>query len=263
MSGLDPVAGTALLTAALRDRESRRPDRLFDDPLAGLLAGEAGRAQAEAFGEQPAIAVRTRYFDERLARITGAGDGPRQLVLPAAGMDTRAHRLPFPAGSTCYEADRPELLELKNSLLAQAPAATCRRVTVPADLAADWPAALAAAGFSPEEPTCWLVEGLTQYLQEPDVLRLFDRIAELSAPGSHLLTDFVSASLLADPASRPMLDGMAARGAAWHYGTDDPRPLLTERGWEVELTDFAEFGRSLGRWPDEPRPGGHLVHAFR
>jgi O-methyltransferase involved in polyketide biosynthesis len=35
---IDPVAGTARWTAAMRAEESARPDRLFDDPLAALLA---------------------------------------------------------------------------------------------------------------------------------------------------------------------------------------------------------------------------------
>ncbi|MEV5506438.1 SAM-dependent methyltransferase [Streptomyces orinoci] len=263
MPGLDPVADTALLTAALRGRESTRPDRLFDDPLAAVLAGDAGRELIEEFGDVPAIAVRTRYFDDLLTAVTTAEGGPRQLALLAAGMDTRAYRLPFPDGSTVFEADRPELLALKEKRLADAPAPRCRRVAVPVDLAADWPTALTAAGFRPGEPTCWLVEGLTQYLHEADVLRLFDRVTALSAPGSHLLTDFVSGELLRDPASRPMLDAMAERGAAWHYGTDDPEPLFSARGWRLERDDFAEVGRGLGRWPDEPVPSGHLVHAFR
>jgi O-methyltransferase involved in polyketide biosynthesis len=43
---LDPVARTARWTAAERARESARPDRLFEDPLAEVLAGEPGRALA-------------------------------------------------------------------------------------------------------------------------------------------------------------------------------------------------------------------------
>ena len=51
------------------------------------------------------------------------------------------------------------------------------------------PPGLLAAGLRPELPTCWLAEGLRQYLQEADVLALFDRVTALSAPGSHLLTE--------------------------------------------------------------------------
>ena len=43
----DAIAGTARWTAA-RARESARPDRLFDDPLARTLAGEEGFALFDA-----------------------------------------------------------------------------------------------------------------------------------------------------------------------------------------------------------------------
>ncbi|GAA3048961.1 hypothetical protein GCM10020000_31750 [Streptomyces olivoverticillatus] len=117
---LDPVARTARLTAALRARESARPDRLFDDPLAASLAGDTGRALLDEFGDVPAIAVRTRFYDDALTRLCTADDGPRQLVLVAAGMDSRAYRLDLPVGTTVFELDRPELLAVKETLLADA-----------------------------------------------------------------------------------------------------------------------------------------------
>ncbi|MFF4490049.1 SAM-dependent methyltransferase [Streptomyces sp. NPDC001544] len=264
MSDLDPVARTARLTAALRARESERPDRLFTDVLAGTLAGQAARALAEQLGEVPAIAVRTRFFDDLLTEIANAEGGPRQFVLLAAGMDTRAQRLPFPAATTLYEVDRPELLRLKDALLAGVPEPACRRVAVSADLAGDWPRSLVQAGFRADLPTCWLVEGLTQYLQEANVIRLFDRITACSAPGSHLLAEFVAASLFRDPAARPMLDALAEQGAAWHYGTDEPQPLFAERGWQVQSVPYAEVGQAMGRWPQNGvTAGGHLAHATR
>ncbi|WP_424887001.1 SAM-dependent methyltransferase [Streptomyces sp. XH2] len=269
MSDLDPVARTARLTAALRARESERPDRLFSDVFAGRLAGESARALADQLGEVPAIAVRTRFFDDLLTGIAGAGEGLLQFVLLAAGMDTRAQRLPFPAGTTLYEVDRPELLRLKDALLADVPEPVCRRVAVSADLAGDWPRSLAQAGFRPGLPTCWLVEGLTQYLQEADVIRLFDRITGCSAPGSHLLAEFVAASVFRDAAARPMLDALAEQGAVWHYGTDEPLSLFAERGWKAESVPYSEVGQAMGRWPQisaatpAPTAGGYLVHATR
>ncbi|MGK5642596.1 class I SAM-dependent methyltransferase [Streptomyces sp. URMC 126] len=185
---LDPVATTARMTAALRAREAARPDRLFDDPFAAVLAGDAGRELADRAGVVDAIPVRTRYFDDLLVKIVGStahtttGEittgpetpgTPRQLVVLAAGMDSRAYRLPLSA-TNLYEVDRPDLLRLKGSLLVDAPLRCARRVPVAADLADDWAGPLTKAGFRPGEPTCWLVEGLTQYLEEPDVLRLLD-----------------------------------------------------------------------------------------
>ncbi|MFI0741030.1 SAM-dependent methyltransferase [Streptomyces sp. NPDC021100] len=273
---LDPVANTARMTAALRARESERPDRLFDDPFAAVLAGDTGRRLADRAGVVEAIPVRTRYFDDHLLTVTGgaasgtpdapdvpeAPDAPRQLVLLAAGMDSRAYRLPLPT-TVLYEVDRPDLLRLKESLLGDAAPRCARRVPVGADLAADWAGPLTAAGFRPDKPACWLVEGLTQYLEEGDVLRLLDRITELSAPGSHLLTDFVAGSLFHDPAVRPMLRLLERSGAGWRYGTDEPDPLFTERGWRPETVTYAAVGQALGRWPEAGPRGGELVHAVR
>ncbi|MEJ7872748.1 MAG: class I SAM-dependent methyltransferase, partial [Rubrobacteraceae bacterium] len=43
----NPVAPTSRWMAAARARESERPDRLFDDPLAEALAGPEGFAWLE------------------------------------------------------------------------------------------------------------------------------------------------------------------------------------------------------------------------
>ncbi|MEU3353316.1 SAM-dependent methyltransferase [Streptomyces sp. NPDC037389] len=262
---LDPVARTALLTAAQRARESARADALFHDPFAEALAGPPGMALLDAFGDTPLLSVRTRFFDEAVKSAVGYG-GPHRLVIVAAGMDTRAYRLGLPGDVTVYELDRPEVLARKERLLDGTAAPTCRRVGVGADLAAaDWGEVLADAGFrAADGPTCWLVEGLNQYLAEPDALALLDRISALSAPGSRLLTDFVPAALLSAPEARPLLRLMAEWGAPWRYGTDEPGALLAGLGWRSEVRSFAEVGEELGRWlPGGRELSGWLVEAVR
>ncbi len=257
-TALDPVATTARVTAAMRAAESERPDRLFADPFAAALAGDHGRQLAARMTAGDTIAVRTRFVDDQVLRT-----GPTQLVLPAAGMDTRAWRLGLPTGTTVYELDRPDLLALKAHLLDGA-ATRADRVPVGADLTTDWAAALHAAGHDPTLPTCWVVEGLTQYLPETAVLGLLDAITARSAAGSHLIIDVVGARLLRDPAAGPMLAAMAALGSPWLYATDDPAPMLTERGWACEVRGFTEVSVELGRtsgFGDDTDERGHLVHA--
>ncbi|MGK5642595.1 hypothetical protein ACSNOK_30420 [Streptomyces sp. URMC 126] len=60
-----------------------------------------------------------------------------------------------------------------------------------------------------------------------------------------------------------MLSLLERSGAGWRYGTDDPAPLFTERGWRPETTSYAEVGRAFGRWPRTGPHGGDLVHAVR
>ncbi len=240
------VALTSLWVAAWRAAESERPDALFRDPFARRLAGPQGFAVLEAARavapiEAPTIPVRTRFFDQRIVAGT-------QVVLLAAGMDARAYRLSWPAGTGLYEVDQPEVLALKEERLGTA-APTCTRVAVPVDLADDWPAALAGRGFRPELPTVWLAEELLPYLDESLVRGLLGRVDRLSAPGSTFLGDVIGQTLLEVPQLRPMLEFVEKLGAPWRFGTDEPEALLEPLGWKVTAHDLGTFAAEVGRWP--------------
>jgi len=263
---LDAVATTSRITAAVRAAESARPDRLFDDPFAATLAGDVGRALAARMDAGDVIPVRTR-FDDDVVR-SAAGAGITQIVAVAAGMDTRAWRLEL-SGCTVFELDRPALLALKADLLADT-RPNARRVPVPVDLTGDWPADLVAAGFDPQRPACWVVEGLLQYLPEPAVHALLDAVTALSVPGSRLVTDVVGAALLRSEKARPILDAMAAAGSPWVFGTDDPGALLTARGWDAEVHLLGAVAEGFGRRAGSVAPDdgldddrGYLVRATR
>ena len=62
-------------------------------------------------------AVRTHFFDEFFANAAAAGI--RQVVILASGLDSRAYRLQWPAGTTVYEIDQPKVLEYKAATLAE------------------------------------------------------------------------------------------------------------------------------------------------
>jgi len=116
----------------------------------------------------------------------------RQAVILAAGLDTRAYRLPWPAKVVVYEVDQPRVIEFKTRTLAglgATPTVDCRPVGV--DLRDDWPAALRDRGFDPTQPTVWSAEGLLAYLPPEAQDRLFDNITALSASGSRLGTGYV------------------------------------------------------------------------
>jgi methyltransferase (TIGR00027 family) len=117
----EAVASTGLLVAAIRALESTRDDRLFTDSLADKLAGDTGRAllaaAIEGSGERSTvqIVVRTRFFDDALLRAARVS---KQVVLLAAGMDSRAYRLDWPDGTTVYELDQPAVIAAKADRLA-------------------------------------------------------------------------------------------------------------------------------------------------
>jgi methyltransferase (TIGR00027 family) len=266
------IAATGLLAAAVRAEESKRDAPLFDDPFAERLAGDEGRrllADAVATtGQTPAeIDIRTRFFDEAL--LDARRDGVSQLVLVAAGMDARAYRLPWPADTTVYEVDQPQVISAKDQRLAgEQP--RCRRVAVGIDLSDDWPEALRSYGFDASTRTVWLVEGLLQYIDEPAVDTLFARIDTLSATGSVVLYNVVGETLLLSPFLQATLEFMRRLGAPWVFGSDTPAALVESRGWTASVTDVAEIGSRWHRWEhpvvpmDVPgAPRGYLVSAIK
>ncbi|NUW30930.1 SAM-dependent methyltransferase [Nonomuraea sp. SMC257] len=246
------VAATARWTAAARAKESRREDAIFTDPYAERLAGREGAtlfARYDNPGVGEFIAIRTRYLDD-LIRRGGFG----QVVLLAAGMDTRSVRLPWPPGTVLYEVDQPDLLEEKDKRLADLGARhACDRRAVGADLTGDWPAALRAAGWDPSAPTLWVAEGLLFYLPEPAARLLLERVAQAAAPGSVLAGDLLSHQSMISEFSKEGLRRLTEDGCPWLFGTDEPEEFLSGCGWRVtELRMPGEEGASYGRWPWNP-----------
>ena len=106
---LTHISDTARWIAVMRARETARPDALFEDPLAGKIAGVDGRAiehQMRARGRMPdwPIVMRTLVLDEHILR--GVADGVDMVIDLAAGMDTRPYRLPLPRALTWVDVDR-------------------------------------------------------------------------------------------------------------------------------------------------------------
>ncbi|UQX11630.1 class I SAM-dependent methyltransferase [Candidatus Mycobacterium methanotrophicum] len=201
------VGATATMVAASRALASQGPDPLLNDPLAEPLVRAVGLApfirlidgevtldddpvlNRRARSEQ--MAVRTRFFDDFF--IAATDSGIRQAVILASGLDTRAYRLPWPAGTVVYEIDQPQVIDFKTTTLADLGAEpTAQRHAVSIDLRDDWPTALREAGFDVNQPTAWSAEGLLPYLPPEAQDRLFDNITALSAPGSQLATEHVS-----------------------------------------------------------------------
>ncbi|TXH28780.1 MAG: class I SAM-dependent methyltransferase, partial [Mycobacterium sp.] len=207
------VGATATLVAAARALATNSEDPIIDDPFAAplvravgvefftkLVDGAADPDQSSAgYGPTMAqltngMAARTRFFDDFFMDAVGvsstgvAGSAEiRQAVILAAGLDSRAYRLVWPAGTVVYEIDQPDVIEFKSKTLSDLGAApTTERRTVAIDLREDWPAALRAAGLDATKPTAWIAEGLFGYLPPEAQDRLLDQISELSAPGSRM-----------------------------------------------------------------------------
>jgi methyltransferase (TIGR00027 family) len=268
MTQLDAIERTCLLTAALRAAESRRDDRLYHDPYAQLLVGEAGpellaeiRAVTFPEGDAPRTVpstfdfnpIRTRFFDDWL-RSAAADTSMTQIVLAPAGMDARAYRLEWPDHVRFFEIDRPTVLEVKEKLLATETPGADRR-PVPADLLAPgWEDALLEAGYDPRLPSTWLFEGLLYYFSQDQVDGLLRRVAAVTAPGSRIGADVVNDVALTAPSVRGLLEVFAGWGCPWVFGTDDPEALFGRHGFTVEAVQPGEPSAHYGRWQDPVPP---------
>ncbi|AKK26284.1 class I SAM-dependent methyltransferase [Mycobacterium sp. EPa45] len=250
------VGATATSVAASRALASQGPDALIHDPYADALVKAVGVealirvANGEANIEDDPmlnrrrmteqIAVRTRYFDNVFTNA--ARDGIRQAVILASGLDTRAYRMSWPAGSVVFELDQPQVIEFKTRVMADLGVSpTADRRTVAIDLRDDWPTALRENGFDVDQPTAWIAEGLLIYLPPEAQDRLLDNVTALSAPGSRFATEFMAAgttlpdswrdrfkkysSQIGSEIDLPALFYDGERNAAGDY--------LAERGWRI------------------------------
>lgn len=270
------VGATATAVAASRAVASQGPNALLADPWADplvravgiehfvkLLDGDDEVANEDdpllnrrAMNEQ--MTVRTRYFDDFF--LHASRDGVRQAVILAAGLDTRAYRLPWLRDTTVYEVDQPAVIAFKTETLAGLGAEpTAQRRTVSVDLRDDWPAALRAAGFDSSAPTAWSAEGLLVYLPPEAQDRLFDDITALSAPGSRLATEHMDmASLPADWADkltqRSKRIGSTINLAELFYlgERNSAADYLSAHGWHVDIRRTeAAFAANGFVMPDE------------
>lgn len=277
------VGSTAVMVAAARAVETDGPDPLIRDPYARLLVANAGAnvlwkamldplvvAKVEAVDIETAAisqhmrsyqAVRTNFFDTYFHNA--AADGIRQIVILASGLDSRAYRLDWPAGTTVYEIDQPKVLDYKSKTLAENDVtSTADRREVPIDLRQNWPAALRTAGFDPLIRTAWLAEGLLMYLPADAQDRLFTRMGELSAMGSQIAAE--TFPLQGQERREQMRERFNKVADALGFGHtidvdeliyhDENRAVLVDwlndHDWRATAQNASDEMRRVGRWVD-------------
>lgn len=245
------VSYTSHIVAAKRAIEQERPDRLFDDPFAALLAAteipvllERWQRTGKDMNYLKAVrtrfvAVRTRIFDDF---VLAANRKASQVVILGAGLDARAYRLVWTSNTHLYEVDRPEVLQHKESVL-RGVSAQCQRQSIAADLSEDWNITLLKQGYCPNQPSIWLLEGVLMYLSEVEVHRLLQIISALTASGSYLAADLVSV--------KSIEIGLKNEGRVrqhWRFGTDCPEALLSAYGWNATVLQPGDEGANFGRY---------------
>lgn len=265
------VGQTALGVAMARAEETANECPLFTDPYAQLFldaATERGWQQPPSYMIERIRAIsayaasRTKWFDEFF--IAAGASGVEQSVILAAGLDSRAWRLPWVDSSVVYEIDQPKVLAFKAQTLADHDARPAARyVAVPVDLRQDWPKALRDAGFDPSAPTAWAAEGLLPYLPADAQDLLFERIHVHSARDSRIAVESFGAGFfdgdylanrrehlrrLREEAGVDADANVPDTADLWFIEERaDVAAWLTEHCWDVTSVDAAELMTRYGR----------------
>jgi methyltransferase (TIGR00027 family) len=273
------VGATATVVAMQRAVATRGPRPLIYDPYAEPLVSAVGvdaftrcaRGEIDTTGGpfdvhrmSDGIAARTKYFDDFFAEAGAAGI--RQVVILASGLDARAYRLRWPAGTVVYELDQPQVVEFKTGVLAdQGAVPVIEHRPIGIDLRDDWPGALRANGFDPTRPTAWIAEGLLVYLPPDAQDRLLDNVTALSATGSRFAAE--NTGTITSEELQNMAGQIGAAQEQWRANGSDgfdavgqidvtelfyagerteSAAFLADRGWDVRLHKNSELYARYG-----------------
>lgn len=212
---------TAIGIASVRAHHSLHDSPLvFDDPYAAMLLDEADRARAHRHLMALASAAgraRAETCDNAMARegallranpFTGSAlvafrcadewlrealdQGIEQCVVLGAGLDSTSLRFAEHAGPLrIFEVDHPATQRHKRRRMVErglSPRSGTAFVEVDFHTT-DLAAALRAGGFQDDRPAVFSWLNVIYYLRWNAVLRTFETIHEMAAPGSHVIFD--------------------------------------------------------------------------
>jgi len=248
---------TAEHNALFQALESRIPadERLFRDPIAEAFLSWPYRAVALGArvdigrrlvlrtidgrwpGVRTAVAARTQLIDELLTASVG---DVGQVVILGAGYDTRAWRLEaLRNGPALFEVDHPDTQRRKRAMLDRRGLPTTYVNFVPTDFHLErLGAAMHDKGYRASEPTLFLWEGTTNYLDAASVDATVRWCAEAAA-GSQLIFTYINEDVLADPSrytgAARVLDALGRTDEQMTFGLapDLLGSYLHERGFEL------------------------------
>jgi methyltransferase (TIGR00027 family) len=236
--GLSKTAGHMALIRALEFLKPPK-SRLFSDPYARrfvplgqrTLLGPAHLSVWRAFlenyfdwrapGARTSGAARTRLIDDWVrAALT---DGARQVVILGAGFDCRALRIPELTSIPIFEVDRVAMIARKKRVLnlgRQTPGEV-RRLGVDFQKD-DLEKRLSEAGYSTDQRTLFVWEGVTNYLDHESVQAVFDLFSRGTPPGSRIIFTYVHRDVLdgrfAAPGLVSLTAALRAYGEPWTFG---------------------------------------------
>jgi methyltransferase (TIGR00027 family) len=230
------VSDTAFWVAMYRAFESERPDAIFHDAYARILAGERGASIVSELPQGQALAwsmiVRTAVIDELVQDCIARG--ARTVLNLGAGLDTRAYRLALPAAVNWFDVDFPAMIEYRAACLQQEKP-VCRYYSVAADLGDSAARAeLFAQARASEGPLLVLTEGLLVYLEPQQVRELATQLhSEVLA--RWWLTDLI-APILVNTIGVLWQQQLSAGDSCWRFAPADGSKFFAASGWREIAT---------------------------
>jgi methyltransferase (TIGR00027 family) len=200
---------TAMGIAIVRGIESEKPacERICYDPYARRFVNpflyhfvrffdKLGYSEIKGPGVMGFLAARDRHIDEFLK--SQIAEGIQQAVILGAGLDSRAYRFPELKGIKVFEVDHPASQQSKTAkareIFGSLPAhvvyvsidfnteTLCKRLTT--------------YGYDKSLKTCFIWQGVTQYLNAAAMDETLSFIAHHSGAGSSVVFDYMYPTLL-------------------------------------------------------------------
>jgi methyltransferase (TIGR00027 family) len=174
------------------------PPLVLDDPIAVPILGDAYAEELHRTPTRPDrpfsvslrafLVARSRYAEDNLA--LAVAQGITQYVLLGAGLDTFAHRNPFP-NLRVFEVDHPATQRWKRELLETGDLPAPANLTyVPVDFERQsLPEQLHSAGFDPKARTLFAWLGVVPYLTL-EAFRSTIHFIAAQHPGSGVVFDY-------------------------------------------------------------------------
>jgi len=205
-----------------------------------------GFADRTVPGIRGGLLCRKRYIEDALRAALPTGLA--SLVILGAGFDTLAYRIPELAAMQVYEVDLPEVIEAKKRGLQRiygAVPAHVRQVAIDFDRQG-LGEVLNQAGYTDDQPSFFVWEGVTQYISEAAVHRTFTFLQE-AAPHSQLAFTYIPLDFIEGRCMyelEVLYRRTRVRRQLWRFGLDPQavEGLLAHYGWreleQVGSTDY-------------------------
>lgn len=244
---VDHVSETALWVAVYRAQETARPDALFKDPWAGILAGDRGQNIEKKASRSKyvkwAVVTRTVIIDRAIEKLIS--EGVDTVLNLGCGLDTRPYRMKLPPELKWIEVDFPHMISFKKERL-ENEKANCHLEQIGLDLSKiESRQELFKRINGESKKVLILTEGVTPYLSEQDVASLADDMKNQSQ-FKYWITDYNAPKLIEYMNKSKRKTEL--KNAPFLFNPKNWLDFYQSHGWKLlEMHYISEVSEKIGR----------------